>query len=158
LNLASCDCIICPINDSDNVATAKGGSHWSLLVYVRNTHGGSFFYLDSARHAGSKNLANAKQVAKILQPVISPDVLASGNPTRFVELECPQQQNGYDCGVYTILFAELVYQLDMHSVPDVEELGRSLPFDSMEDPKSIRARMQAVIAGLQHDGSTGAIK
>ncbi|XP_071082261.1 sentrin-specific protease 8-like [Haliotis cracherodii] len=83
--------------NNNNSCDQVGGSHWSLLVYVRSSQ--EFRHYDSAGHS---NEAIAKKLAYRLQP----HVHAPYGRMKFVEMDCPQQQNGYDCGMYVISVSE----------------------------------------------------
>jgi len=79
-----------PVNNS---STSAGGGHWSLLAYKK---GGTFYYYDSM---GSSNLSSAQTLANNFLKCLKISGEAKLNQT-----SCPQQPNGYDCGVYTIIF------------------------------------------------------
>ncbi|KAJ0174644.1 hypothetical protein K1T71_009752 [Dendrolimus kikuchii] len=83
------------LNDNDTPDIA-GGSHWSLLVYSKPER--CFYHLDSS------NVTNhdvAWEFASHLIPY-----LAREDTINFVDKECMQQSNGYDCGIYVICNAE----------------------------------------------------
>nr|XP_033775665.1 sentrin-specific protease 8 [Geotrypetes seraphini]XP_033775666.1 sentrin-specific protease 8 [Geotrypetes seraphini]XP_033775667.1 sentrin-specific protease 8 [Geotrypetes seraphini] len=79
------------INDNSN--QAAGGTHWSLLVYIKDTN--KFAHYDSYSRSNSQH---ARQVAEKLKPFL-------GKAT-FVEEQAPSQQNSYDCGMYVICTTE----------------------------------------------------
>ncbi|CAG9788717.1 unnamed protein product [Diatraea saccharalis] len=83
------------LNDNDSPDTA-GGSHWSLLVYSRPES--CFYHLDSS--SGSNHNV-AWEFASHLISYFSKT--ASIN---FVNKECLQQSNGYDCGIHVICNTE----------------------------------------------------
>lgn len=82
---------------NDNCGPAAGGTHWSLLVYLREKNG--FFHYDS--HSRS-NAAHARKVAGNLEAFLG----HKGDRLAFVEESTPAQQNSYDCGMYVICGAE----------------------------------------------------
>ncbi|XP_020645834.2 sentrin-specific protease 8 [Pogona vitticeps] len=86
--------VFLPIND--HASQGAGGSHWSLLVYLRDQ--GRFAHYDS--HPES-NSAHARRVAGKLEPF-----LGQRGRAAFVEEAAPSQQNSYDCGMYVICNAE----------------------------------------------------
>lgn len=96
LNLPTKQFVFLPVNDNENSEIA-GGSHWSLLVYIRSKQ--EFRHYDScSRH----NEDMAKKLAYKLQP----HVHAPMGRMKFIEMDGPQQENSYDCGVYVISTAE----------------------------------------------------
>lgn len=87
--------VFLPINDCQNAAVAEGGSHWSLLL-VSCIDGVAFHY-DSLN---SSNYNEARLVAYKMSQLL-------GRPLRFINLQdCPQQDNGMDCGVYVCLLMQ----------------------------------------------------
>ncbi|XP_076448194.1 sentrin-specific protease 8-like [Babylonia areolata] len=96
LNLPTKEYVFLPINDNTNTNKA-GGSHWSLMVFVRNK--------EEFRHYDSGHSANGL-VAKELMDRLQPFLHASKRGSKFVEMDCPRQTNGYDCGMYVICMAE----------------------------------------------------
>lgn len=69
-----------------------GGSHWSLLVYSQPEE--TFFHFDSFR---GSNYNQAGKLAGKLLSYLSPN--GTGD---FVEYDCLQQQNSYDCGIFVL--------------------------------------------------------
>lgn len=70
----------------------------SLLVYFQETN--SFHHYDS--HS-SFNTSAARSLAQNVEPFLH---CKSGQNPCFMEDRCPQQQNGYDCGVYVVCVTE----------------------------------------------------
>ncbi|KAJ2779296.1 SUMO1 sentrin specific peptidase 8 [Coemansia interrupta] len=98
--------IFIPINDGDDVFVQGGsGSHWSLLVCSRTTRGAgltadvTFHYFDSAANANY-------QVALAVKAKL--EMLLGESHRQIITHSCPQQENGYDCGVFVILFADIL--------------------------------------------------
>nr|XP_056721877.1 sentrin-specific protease 8 [Euleptes europaea] len=81
---------------NDNSSQAAGGTHWSLLVYIRDKN--CFAHYDS--HARI-NSVHARQVAGKLEAF-----LGKRGRIAFVEEKAPAQQNSYDCGMYVICNTE----------------------------------------------------
>ncbi|KAL1227234.1 Protein SHQ1 [Trichinella pseudospiralis] len=94
--------LLIPVNDSDSAA--GGGHHWSLLVYRKEQE--KFEYYNSSLYSnliGVKGLAN-----KIFRLVhYKEENIPSAE---VVEIPCAKQINYYDCGLYVIIFAEIVAQ------------------------------------------------
>lgn len=97
LNIKNKELLFLPINDC-SLQDSPGGSHWSLLVYRASFH--IFEHYDS--HTGSVNRYHAENVAKILTPFL----LEKGTEAEVFEMECTQQQNGFDCGLHVICNTE----------------------------------------------------
>ncbi|XP_059052758.1 sentrin-specific protease 8 [Achroia grisella] len=78
------------LNDNNSPDRA-GGSHWSLLVYSRPEC--CFFHLDSS--SGSNHNVAWEFASHLI-------TYLSNGSINFVDKECVQQSNGYDCGVHVI--------------------------------------------------------
>lgn len=96
LNLPSKEFVFLPINDNAS-SNRAGGSHWSLLVFVRSKE--EFRHYDSA---GSVNTVIAKDLMDRLQPLLQ----VSKRGSKLLEMDCPSQKNSFDCGMYVICVAE----------------------------------------------------
>uniref|UniRef100_A0A8C5QTZ7 SUMO peptidase family member, NEDD8 specific n=1 Tax=Leptobrachium leishanense TaxID=445787 RepID=A0A8C5QTZ7_9ANUR len=92
LDLPSKDLILLPVND--NAGSEAGGTHWSLLAYVRQFQ--SYLHYDSAP---GTNKPHARLMARSLS------ALLRGNPA-YREENAPAQHNSYDCGMYVVCVAE----------------------------------------------------
>ncbi|XP_004505947.1 NEDD8-specific protease 1 [Cicer arietinum] len=102
LQLSDKTLILFPINDNDDVNTAEGGSHWSLLAYYRNAN--QFVHHDSFINM------NAEPAKKLYKAVLGYVGLSeSGTEARFLECtNSPRQVNGYDCGLYVTAIARVI--------------------------------------------------
>ena len=107
------------INNNPDVTQAEGGSHWSLGCYynVDNT----FFHLDSC---SGLNAAAAGRLFTALRRMLPPE-------TRYIEAECPQQTNGYDCGMMVLAFANILCSR-LATLVDDDDASRALPLASQE--------------------------
>lgn len=86
--------IFLPINDNRNVSLAEGGSHWSLLLVSLLDR--VAFHYDSLRNT---NVIEARLATNQLTKLLNLE-----EPLRFTPLDdCPQQENGSDCGVFVCL-------------------------------------------------------
>ncbi|KAF2480713.1 hypothetical protein BDY17DRAFT_318330 [Neohortaea acidophila] len=87
--------IFLPINDCYRVDVAEGGSHWSLLL-VSIIDGVSFHYDSLYPNNMHEGQLASHRFSQLL-----------GRPLRFINLDdCPQQENGMDCGVYVCLIMQ----------------------------------------------------
>ena len=93
--------IVFIVNDCNGDLGSGEGSHWSLLVYERDRN--TWYHMDSGKNT---NTPHAKQIMdKVNKYLVNQGSLENSN-TSYVESHCTQQQNGYDCGPLTILFAK----------------------------------------------------
>lgn len=85
--------VLAPVNDRKD-DSKQGGSHWSLLMYTRNTD--TYHHLDSLEPL---NTSHAERLAARL----------SGDPSvNVVKLRCRRQEQGVECGAYMLQFIELI--------------------------------------------------
>ncbi|GFN74908.1 sentrin-specific protease 8 [Plakobranchus ocellatus] len=96
LSLPAKQFVFVPVNDNADTSRV-GGTHWSLLVYVRSKQ--EFQHYDSAS-------GNNQAVAKRLMDKLQPFVQAPKGKLKFVEMDCPQQENCYDCGMFLLANTE----------------------------------------------------
>ncbi|XP_056682343.1 NEDD8-specific protease 1 isoform X1 [Spinacia oleracea] len=100
LNLAAKDLVIFPVNNNDDVTKAEAGSHWSLLVFYRTSN--MFVHHDSCR--GLNLACSQKLYTSVVKFVGNLD-----SDVKFMEdHSSPQQQNGYDCGLFVIVIATVI--------------------------------------------------
>lgn len=90
--------IFAAVNDNPDVNTAEGGSHWSLLVWDRES--GEFLHLDSC--------GNANQSAAAILATKLHKLLEIEGSLKFATLPVPQQVNMYDCALYVLKFTALL--------------------------------------------------
>lgn len=85
--------VLAPVNDRKD-DSQEGGSHWSLLMYTRDTD--TYHHLDSLEPL---NTEHAERLAARL----------SGDPcVNVVQLRCRRQQQGVECGAYVLHNIELI--------------------------------------------------
>ena len=82
------------------VLGSREGSHWSLLIYEKRSN--TWFHMDSS---GSVNTPHAKQIRDRVDKCLVKQGNHAHSNTSYIESQCTQQKNGYDCGPLTILFA-----------------------------------------------------
>ncbi|KYQ99721.1 sentrin-specific protease 8 [Tieghemostelium lacteum] len=111
--------IFIPLNNNSDPTRVAGGSHWSLLVYVKNLN--RFLYYDSMN---GNNLSDSKRLASKLAFLQNPKDLRN-----LVEIKkTPQQKNGYDCGVYVCCLIE--YILKSIKSKDTVDLLSNIDFEN----------------------------
>ncbi|CAL4075733.1 unnamed protein product [Meganyctiphanes norvegica] len=94
IGLRKADWLFFPVND--NHTDKEGGSHWSLLLYSQNEN--TFYHFDPI--CGM----NDESVTMLIKKLID-----SGKKIPKVKyVICPRQRNSYDCGPYTLMFAEKI--------------------------------------------------
>lgn len=98
LDAINYDYVFFAVNNCET--NAAGGSHWSLLIYSRNESG--FFHCDSMRYT---NRLSAKMLVKKLKNYFFPK-----QHSIYVEISSPQQNNGYDCGLYVLCVADVAIE------------------------------------------------
>lgn len=124
--------VLMPVNNNDDASQAEGGGHWSLLIFRR---AGDASKVGKARfeHYDSCGGANG-QVAKAVALAMSTLLLGPKPGTlQLVNMECPQQRNMHDCGVYVLAFAEVL------ALAPPEELGRAPSEELSKRLKAITA-------------------
>ncbi|KAM1027726.1 hypothetical protein FF1_040427 [Malus domestica] len=102
LNLPDKKLVIFPVNDNEDVSEARGGSHWSLLAFERDSN--VFVHHDSN---GGMNRRHAKKLYDAVVDFMS----VSSSATKPTYQECsdsPQQVNGYDCGLFVLAIARVI--------------------------------------------------
>ncbi|CAM6099494.1 unnamed protein product [Calypogeia fissa] len=91
--------VIFALNNNEDVETAEGGTHWTVLMFNRQRN--TFEHFDSM--AGT----NTKQ-ARELMNIIKPHMGERATGAKFIEQATPQQENNYDCGVYVMAIAKVL--------------------------------------------------
>jgi sentrin-specific protease 8 len=104
--MISKELIFIPLNDADATNKSLRGTHWRLLVYCKRSS--SFHLYDSnSKHSGGSDLGTqANGLVQCLSPFL---VGTTSNSCHKVQETCPQQENGYDCGMYVVCVVEHLY-------------------------------------------------
>ncbi|KAL4722065.1 hypothetical protein ACLX1H_010835 [Fusarium chlamydosporum] len=132
--------IFLPINDNRNVSVAEGGSHWSLLLV--STLDGVAFHYDSL---GGANYSEANVATRKLSNILK-------KPLRFINLEdCPQQENGSDCGVFVCLLMRHLLVKRLLCANAREKVSMSMG-GKMVDSYGGRKEMMRIIENLRKEG------
>ncbi|KAG5335833.1 SENP8 protease, partial [Acromyrmex heyeri] len=90
------DFIFFPLNDCDS--NEAGGSHWSLLVYSRMEK--MCYHFDSS--SGINGFSAKKLARKVTKYFLEKQ------ERKYIEMDCPQQNNNYDCGLYVLCLADII--------------------------------------------------
>ncbi|KAF3350333.1 hypothetical protein VdG2_01530 [Verticillium dahliae VDG2] len=132
--------IFLPINNARNVAQAEGGSHWSLLL-VSAIDGVAFHY-DSL---GGANYQEARLATRKMSEILN-------RPLRFLNLEdCPQQENGSDCGVFVCILMRHLLVKRLLSANAREKVSMSMG-NKMIDSHGGRKEMLKIIESFRKEG------
>lgn len=108
------------------------GSHWSLLLYLYVSESNEFLHFDSL---GCANQSHAQKISKSLQTVMNKELNSSITAVRV-----PQQSDGVDCGMYLLIFTELLKQRIMQENHFL--LSLQSPFPNIERSALILKRVQ----------------
>lgn len=84
------------VNNNNEIEKA-GGSHWSLLVYSRPEN--KFCHYDSCKGTNLEHSLILKDI--LMQALMVPNA-------QYIEEECLQQVNGYDCGIHVLCTVDLL--------------------------------------------------
>ncbi|KAJ1953497.1 hypothetical protein EC988_002959 [Linderina pennispora] len=137
-NMDCKEVIFIPVNgqqpaDLSRPFTRRGIAHWSLLIYIRSTR--TYHYFDSL---AATNYSAASQTQRRI------DYLLGNELTKIVMHSCPQQENGFDCGVFVVLFADVLARryADLRLPSSPQMLDISVP-DLIQRPMSPFANYKA---------------
>ncbi|CAL4060256.1 unnamed protein product [Meganyctiphanes norvegica] len=84
-----------PVNDNNSASV--GVNHWSLLIFSRHD--------DTWYHVDSNHGSNRKHARHLASKV---NMYLNGNKQpNLTEIKFCQQNNSYDCGAYTMLYAQM---------------------------------------------------
>ena len=103
-----------PLCDASPTDEHQRGTHWRLLVYCRLSL--SFHLYDSSRiYSSGKYVSHEDSilVTRLMQALIP-----SNLEGKVIQEKCPQQQNGYDCGMYVFCIVELLFNAFIGAVEE----------------------------------------
>lgn len=131
--------VFLPISDAVS-RTQPDGSHWSLLL-VSKIDGVAFHY-DSLGGANNMDSMRAtEQLSKLI-----------GMPLRYQAIpDCPQQQNGNDCGVFVCILMRHLLVKRLLNANAREKVSMSMS-NKMIDASGARKEMTNIIQSLRKEG------
>ncbi|XP_066588999.1 sentrin-specific protease 8-like [Prorops nasuta] len=97
IGVSSSSFIFFPLNNCEKV-DAPGGSHWSLLIYSKPEK--TCFHFDSAHDL------NSSVASKFADSIMT--YLLNEDAKKYLEADCPQQENGFDCGLFVLCLADII--------------------------------------------------
>ncbi|KAI9028589.1 hypothetical protein DFJ74DRAFT_494723 [Hyaloraphidium curvatum] len=118
--------IFLPCNDQSR--NAVGGTHWSLLVLHERCRDGAhefvYRYYDSMN---SYNEPSAQRVRNRLSSALAStstdsDTLVMLRKASFASMVCPQQANGFDCGIFLVAFVQELVGRIAHGATDIDTM------------------------------------
>ena len=116
--LIDADIVIIPFNVGVAGGKFKGGNHWMLCVADLRRGSEKLIFYDSCRSSGKSPYSRIESTPagalRVFGEYLGHLYTAAGRnyttptqwPTHFPA--CPQQNNGCDCGVFTMLFADYI--------------------------------------------------
>ncbi|KAF2717184.1 cysteine proteinase [Polychaeton citri CBS 116435] len=132
--------IFLPVNDAKSVEVAEAGSHWSLLLV--SVIDGVAFHYDSMSGA---NFHEAKSLTHRFSQLLQ-------KPLRFINLDdCPQQDNGMDCGVYVCLLMQHLLMSRLLKALSGEKISMSMRGKEV-DAYGGRKEMLRIIESRRKEG------
>ncbi|OMP81324.1 NEDD8-specific protease 2, partial [Diplodia seriata] len=132
--------IFLPINDCRNVMEAEGGSHWSLLL-VSVVDGVAFHYDSLCESNDHEARVATQKMATLL-----------GRSLRFISMDdCPQQENGSDCGIFVCLLMRYLLLNRLLRADSKEKVSMSMAGKNVE-ASSGRKEMLKIIDGFRKEG------
>ena len=118
--------IFVPINDQFNKSRVEfsrpgGGSHWSLLLWTINNCSedlgrwdSNFYHFDSSKgYNASAAIRVSEKLMKVLHCNVS--IAKTEISANVIECKTPQQNNGYDCGLFLLGFSQVLSSNDLPS-------------------------------------------
>lgn len=142
LNLPSKTLILFPVNDNPDPTVAEGGTHWSLLVYNRESN--EFVHHDSFSGLNSR-------CARRLREAVKGFVGWDGENARFVEARTPQQRNGFDCGLFVMAIARAVCEWKERGMAEEENWFGAVEAMDAERVGRLRGEVLELITRLMEE-------
>jgi len=152
MNLHLADLIILPVNNNQDPTSIDGGTHWALLVYLKNA---GWYYFDS--NAGeSRMIINVATIVQNMKFVMRQkgsnalddtlnNTLNESLKIEYVD-DVPLQENTWDCGIYVISYAEAIVERYLMKDGNLTDLKEESPIMfSHITPEFIREKRRDVM-------------
>ncbi|CAG8558846.1 8564_t:CDS:2 [Ambispora gerdemannii] len=137
--------IFMPINNNPNPTRAGGGTHWSLVVYLRAQQ--RFLHYDSVQ---GFNIAVARAAVERVADLLDVKEIS------FLPMLTPQQDNGADCGVFVISIIDyLVNRILTNSTNfDTDREMQISSTNEITSPGEMRLRLRQLVEQLRGDSQS----
>ena len=149
VNQKDYDWVIYPINDKDDPDKGDGGTHWSLIVYNKKEN--VYLYFDPLK---GMNIKYAK--ALHLNLIDASSYGSIDNKGRIchyvpplVEVNCQKQTNGYDCGIFIMVFMATIMK-NIVEGREVED-NKDMPYQTDELRKLLLTALKTEICRRKED-------
>ena len=149
INQKDYEWVIYPINDKDDPEKGDGGTHWSLRVFNRQDN--VYLYFDPLK---GMNIKYAKALhlnlidANSYESIDNDGRLCHYVPP-LVEVKCQRQANGYDCGIFIMVFMATIMK-NIVEGREVED-NKNVPYKTDELRKLLLAALKAEINRRKDD-------
>ena len=135
--------ILLAVNDNKVVNNVEkvGGQHWSLLVYTIKEN--TWYHYDSINNL---NIKEARFLVGRLQEYILPNSIPN-----LTNAHCTQQNNSYDCGAYTMIYAQKIASI--LTGKHTQDMAINPCSVEKEEVKNLRDKVRAMItnpASFEH--------
>ncbi|KAM9982626.1 hypothetical protein ACTFIZ_007165 [Dictyostelium cf. discoideum] len=109
LSLKTKEVIFFPLTNNRDPNVIGGGTHWTLLIFIKSLN--KFIYYDSINIFDPNDAIFIISKFKFL--LSSPPKTNNNNNFKefLINQKTPQQQNGYDCGLYVLSIIEELLEL-----------------------------------------------
>ena len=149
INQKDYDWVIFPINDKDDPEKGDGGTHWSLIVY--NKKDNTYLYFDPLN---GRNIKYAKALhLNLIDDTSYEGIDSNGRTCHFVpplvEVKCQGQANGYDCGIFIMVFMATIMK-NIVEGREVED-NKDMPYKTDELRKLLLTALKAEICRRKED-------
>ena len=102
INWEQRDIIFLPVNDA-SLRRGQEGRHWSLLVLLRSEEGVNAGNFTAILFDSASLPSHIKRSQLLVKKIL-------GDTADLQIGTCAQQINGFDCGIYVLIFAEIILQ------------------------------------------------
>jgi len=139
LRLQDRELVLCPINDSIDRGRADAGTHWTLLVgwdrKEAKPNGGENASCFSGRFRYYNSLASNMQRGNSFSQARALASRLAGKNVQVSVGACAQQTNGFDCGVYVLLFSQIIARTFLQARSQATSSGHNSVQNHLGAPK-----------------------